>query len=77
MKMNVNCSKPLAKGQIWTTRVAHIEIVGLGKELIHYKITSQLGLRKVSAQLSGIEAMQNYLRVNAAELRQEAVANAN
>jgi len=60
--------KPLAKGQVWKTSAAHIEIVGLGKRLIHYRITKRLGARQVSAQISGIEAMANYLRANEARL---------
>ena len=75
MNLKPEYHKPLAKGQIWKTRAAHIEIVALGEELIHYKITNQLGLRQVSAQLSGIEAMQNYLRANEARLARGASAN--
>jgi len=60
--------RPLAKGQVWKTRAADIEILGLGRRLIHYKITKQLGGKQVSAQISGIEPMENYLRTNAARL---------
>jgi len=58
----------LAKGQVWRTRAANIEIVGLGKRLIHYRITRQFGAKHVSAQLSGIEAMSTYLEMHKAEL---------
>lgn len=58
----------LAKGQIWKTPLAQIEIVGLGKRLIHYRITKHLGHKRMSAQISGIEAMENYLRNNRALL---------
>ena len=58
----------LAKGQIWKTRAADIEIVALGKRRIHYRVTSQLRPKLVSAQISGIAAMQNYLETNAARL---------
>jgi hypothetical protein len=68
MKMETNSLGPLAKGQVWKTRAADIEIVALGKRLIHYKITRQFGRKKVSAQISGIEAMANYLTANAARL---------
>jgi hypothetical protein len=68
MKMKTNSRRPLAKGQIWKTRAADIEIVALGKRLIHYKITRQFGRKRVSAQISGIEAMANYLTANAARL---------
>ncbi len=63
-----NHHRPLAKGQVWKTRAADIEIVALGKRLIHYKITNQLGRKRVSAQISGIGAMENYLKGNAARL---------
>ena len=65
---NSNNLEPLVKGQLWKTRAADIEIVALGKPLIHYKITRQFGRKKVSAQISGIEAMANYLAANAARL---------
>ena len=66
--MGNNNLGPLVKGQLWKTRAADIEIVALGKRLIHYKITRQFGRKKVSAQISGIEAMANYLAANAARL---------
>lgn len=75
MKTTAPCMQPLAKGQVWKTRAAHIEIVALGERLIHYRITNQLGPLRVSAQLSGIEAMQNYLESNRAQLAHVATAN--
>ena len=66
--MKIDTKRPLAKGQIWKTRAADIEILALGKRRIHYRITKQLGKKFVSSQISGIEAMENYLRCNAAEL---------
>jgi hypothetical protein len=75
MKRQPKARQPLAKGQIWKTRAADIEIVALGKSLIHYRITRQLGLKQVSAQISGIEAMANYLLANQARLVQGASTN--
>ena len=75
MKMKSNSRGPLAKGQIWKTRAADIEIVALGKSLIHYRITKQFGRKRVSAQISGIEAMANYLAANAARLVKGASTN--
>jgi len=75
MKMEANSPGPLAKGQIWKTRAADIEIVALGKSLIHYRITKQFGRKRVSAQISGIEAMANYLAANEARLVKGASAN--
>jgi hypothetical protein len=68
MKLPYHGKRKLARGQVWKTRAAHIEIVALGKRLIHYRITIQLGRKAVSAQISGIEAMEDYLRANAAQL---------
>ena len=68
MKTGINSLRSLAKGQVWKTRAADIEIVALGKRLIHYRITRQFGRKRVSAQISGIEAMANYLTANAARL---------
>jgi len=68
MKIKTQRRRSLAKGQVWKTRAADIEIVGLGKSLIHYKITKQFGLKHVSAQISGIEAMARYLEANQARL---------
>jgi len=66
--MKTHSQRSLAKGQIWKTGAADIEIVALGKRLIHYKITRQFGRKRMSAQISGIEAMANYLATNEARL---------
>jgi hypothetical protein len=75
MKMKTHGQGPLAKGQVWKTRAANIEIVALGKELIHYKITKQFGRKRMSAQISGIEAMANYLVTHEARLVQGPCTN--
>jgi hypothetical protein len=75
MKMETNSAGLLAQGQVWKTGAADIEIVALGKRLIHYRITRQFGRKRVSAQISGIEAMANYLAANAARLVKGASAN--
>ena len=58
--MKSDDKRPLAKGQVWRTGVADIEIMALGKRLIHYRITKQLGHRGVSSQIGGIPAMEDY-----------------
>ncbi len=68
MKVKFHGRRALASGQVWKTRAADIEIVALGKRLIHYRITKQLGHQRVSAQLSDIQAMANYLQTNRAQL---------
>ncbi len=73
--MKTRSAQRLAEGQIWKTRSADIEIVALGKKFIHYRITPQLQPRRVSAQISGIEPMANYLKVNSARLAKGPSAN--
>jgi hypothetical protein len=75
MKIKTQRKRALAKGQVWKTRAADIEIVGLGKRLIHYRITRRFGIRGVSAQLSGIEAMANYLDAQEARLAKNPLRN--
>jgi hypothetical protein len=74
MKANSTRNR-LAKGQVWKTGAADIEIVGLGKRFIHYRITRLMGRRQVSAQVSGIEAMADYLKTNQARLVEGAASN--
>ncbi len=58
---------PLAKGQIWKTNDFLVQIVELGKVLVHYKLLKELGqMRRV--QMSRIESMEEYLRTNEARL---------
>ena len=75
MKIRVQSHRSLAKGQVWKTQAADIEIVALGKQIIHYRITRQFGTKQVSAQMSGIAAMANYLETNAARLVRGASTN--
>ncbi len=73
--MNENTGLELAQGQVWKTKAAAIEIVSLGKRRIHYRITDELGFTGVSAQISGIEAMANYLKANKACLMPASARN--
>jgi hypothetical protein len=73
--MQMISQRPLAKGQVWKTRAADIEIVAMGKRHIHYKVTKQMGRKQVSVQISGTQAMENYLQTNAARLAPGASAN--
>jgi hypothetical protein len=75
MSFKTHSRRTLAKGQIWKTGAADIEIVALGKRLIQYKVTRQFGRKRMSAQISGIEAMANYLATQRARLVQGPSAN--
>jgi hypothetical protein len=66
--MTIDELRVLAPGQIWKTKAAAIEILRLGQKYIHYKVTKLLGQKRVSAQVSGTQAMANYLRLNGARL---------
>jgi hypothetical protein len=65
--------RPLAKGQIWRLGAVDIEILGIGQGYLHYKVTSCLGRKRITAQVSRIEPMENYLDINDARLVQEDV----
>ncbi len=73
--MNAVSKGHLAKGQVWRTGVAAIEILALGRRYIHYRVTKELGLRWVSAQVSAIEALENYLKNTGARLAVGASSN--
>ncbi len=56
-------------------RAAEIHILGLGKRLVHYRITRDWGQKRVSAQISGLHAMARYLEHNQAQLVTGACSN--
>jgi hypothetical protein len=58
----------LAKGQVWRTGDAFLQITERGKRLISYKMMKQRGERAVRTQMSGITAVEEYLKANDAEL---------
>jgi len=68
MQTSSQGNRVLAKGQVWKTPMADFEIMALGREFIYYKVTKQLGARRVGAQITGIAAMANYLQANKAQL---------
>lgn len=67
----------LAKGQIWRTRAADIRILGLANQFIHYTVTTRLGSRRTTAQISSIEPMAKYLRNTEARLLNPVSVSAN
>ncbi len=58
----------LAKGQLWKMNNAYIQVVELGKMLIHYKMMKQLGQMQVRTRTSTIGTMGIYLKSNRARL---------
>ena len=68
MKTNRKKSPPaLAKGQLWKAGSTHIQIVDLGKRLIHYRMMREMGQMR-RTQTSGIDNMEEYLKTNDARL---------
>jgi hypothetical protein len=68
VKDNLKKSSPaLAKGQLWKLEDTHIQIVELGKMLVHYKMLRELGQMR-RTQMSRIDSMETYLRDNRATL---------
>ena len=63
----------LAKGQIWRTGDGYLQIMDRGKRLISYKILKERGKRAVRTQMSGVAAVEQYLKVNRARLIETAV----
>ncbi len=61
----------LAKGQIWKTKDLYIQIVELGKILVHYKLLEHLDQIR-GTQMSRIEILAEYLRINKGYLLQAA-----
>jgi hypothetical protein len=57
----------LAQGQIWKTKDNHVEIVQLGKLLVHYRMLKGLNQPRAT-QISRVDAMEDYLKTNRAQL---------
>ena len=73
--MKINPKKreaELAKGQVWKTGDAYLQIMDRGKRLISYKMMKEPGKRAVRTQMSAIAAVEAYLKKNEAELVEEA-----
>ena len=57
----------LAKGQLWRTEKCHIQIMDLGKTLVHYKMLRDVRQMR-RTQMSRIDSMIGYLKTNRAQL---------
>jgi hypothetical protein len=65
----------LAKGQLWKLNQFYIQIVELGKKLIHYRMLSDLKETGAKIKTSGVDVMWGYLKSRRAQLIQNAVRN--
>lgn len=63
-----NPPAPLAKGQLWKLNHFYIQIVELGKRLIHYRMLSDLKETGVKIKTSGVDVMWGYLKSRRAQL---------
>ncbi|MGO8678136.1 MAG: hypothetical protein ACLQVX_20020 [Limisphaerales bacterium] len=58
----------LAKGQVWKTDNTYLQIVELGKRLIHYKVLKDPGQPTVMTRLIRADALTVYLMATEATL---------
>jgi hypothetical protein len=60
----------LAKGQLWKLNDLYIQIVELGKKLIHYRMLSDARETGARIKTSGVDVMWGYLKSRRAQLVQ-------
>ncbi len=58
----------LAKGQLWKMQHAYVQIVELGKKIIHFKMMKRLNEAGVRTQVSAFETLYGYLQARRARL---------
>jgi hypothetical protein len=57
-----------AKGQLWKLNHFYVQVVDLGKKLIHYRMLSDLKETGTKVKTSGIDVMWAYLKSRDAQL---------
>jgi hypothetical protein len=65
----------LAEGQIWKMTTSYIQIIELGKLLIHYKMMKELSQTRVRTQMIGMTTLETYLKTNRAKLMETPVCS--
>lgn len=65
----------LAAGQLWQLNHVYIEIVELGKRLLHYKMLSRPHETGARILLSGADTMWGYLKSRHAQLVSESAGH--
>ncbi len=68
MKAKGAAGPTLAKGQLWKVDDGYIQIVQLGKKLVHYKMLRQPQQRAVMTRMMPIEGLAAYLKHSEAKL---------
>ena len=67
-KVTRNVAARLATGQTWKLNDFYIQIVELGKKLIHYRMLSDLKETGARIKTSGVDVMWGYLKSRHAQL---------
>jgi hypothetical protein len=65
----------LAKGQLWKLNNLYIQIVELGKRLIHYRMLNDLKESGARIKTSSVEVLWRYLQSRHARLVHQASAH--
>jgi hypothetical protein len=68
-------SAAFAKGQLWKMNHFYIQIVDLGKKLIHYRMLSDLKEHGARIKTSEVEVMWDYLKSRGAQLIRSGSSN--
>jgi hypothetical protein len=63
-------SKPLVEGQVWRMAEMNLQVGLVGKLLVHYKLAKPDAVR-VSNSVSGIAAVEKFLKKNKAVLKRK------
>lgn len=65
----------LAKGQLWKLNHLYIQIVELGKRIIHYRMLSDLKETGARIKTSSVEVLSAYLQSRHAQLVHDSIAD--
>jgi hypothetical protein len=65
----------LAKGQLWKLNNLYIQIVELGKKMIHYRMLSDVRETGARIKTSGVDVMWGYLKSRRAQLVQHGASD--
>jgi len=66
--------QPLAAGQVWRMKDAHLCVQAVGKLLVHYRLGAP-NAKRVSTCCDGIKTIEKYLQTNKAVLAKPAGKN--
>ena len=57
----------LQKGQLWKTKTAQVEIMDMGKLLVHYRYVTE-GQKRVITTMTRVRLIQDHLNANGGKL---------